>query len=51
MLTIMDSINKAGDSVKDFFISSDRNPVIWIGLFLIGIVVFFLTYNALNKNK
>jgi hypothetical protein len=50
VLGIWESLGKAGDSVRDFLINADRNPVVWIGLFLLGIAVFFFTYNALHKN-
>ncbi len=51
LLGIWESLEKVGDGVKNFLIDSGRNPIIWIGLFLLGLVVFFLTYNALHKNQ
>lgn len=50
LLGIIDTLEKWGDNVREFLIDSGRNPVIWIGLFVLGLVVFFLTYNALHKD-
>lgn len=49
VLGIMESLEKVGDSIKEFLINADHNPFVWIGLFVLGLVVFFATYNALNK--
>ena len=50
LLGILDTFEKLGDGFKNFLIDADRNPVVWIGLFLLGLVIFFLTYNALHKD-
>ena len=47
----MDKINDFLGGVKDFMIDNSDHAILWIVLFFGGILVFFLTYNALNKNK
>lgn len=50
ILGILESLDKIGKSFQDFLIDAERNPVVWIGLFLLGLAVFFLTYRALHKD-
>lgn len=50
VLGILESLDKAGKTVQNFLIGAERNPIVWIGLFLLGLAVFFLTYNALHKD-
>lgn len=49
VLSIMDSINKVADSFKDWIINNSTNPLLWIGLFFLGVFIFAATYRALNK--
>ena len=49
ILGIMDDLNEKLDGVKEWLASSDHN-FIWIVIFFVGIVVFALTYKALNKD-
>ena len=51
MNNIIEAIKEVPDNFKSFFLENNRNPILWIALFFIGIFVFFVTYNALNKNK
>ena len=50
ILGILENLEKVSENIQNFLINEGRNPVIWIGLFILGLVVFFLTYNALHKN-
>ena len=50
ILGILESLEKSTKNIQDFLISEGRNPFIWIGLFILGLVVFFLTYSALHKD-
>lgn len=36
--------------VKDFVLANSRNPFLWVGIILLGLLVFELTYKALNKD-
>lgn len=47
---IWEFINKVADSFKDWIIANSTNPVFYIGLFFIGILVFTFTYRALHKD-
>lgn len=51
MNNIIEWINNLANNFKDFIIKYNTNPVLWIALFFIGILVFLFTYNYLNKNK
>lgn len=51
MEQIKNWIVSAPENFKNFIIENSRNPILWIALFFIGILVFAFTYNALNKNK
>lgn len=49
VLSIIDTLNKWGESLQDFLKSSEHNPI-WVVFFVIGIALFFFTYNSLHKN-
>lgn len=49
ILNIMDSINKVADNFKEWIIENSLNPLLWVGLFFLGILVFVVTYRSLNK--
>ena len=49
VLNIIDSINEVADSFKEWIIDNSTNPLLYIGLFFLGIFVFAVTYRALNK--
>lgn len=51
MSGVLDWLNNLAESFKSFIIDNGRNPILWVALFFAGILLFFLTYNALNKNK
>lgn len=51
MKNITDWITNISDNFKTFIINNSDNALLWICLFFGGVIVFFLTYNALNKNK
>lgn len=44
-------LENISNSFKDFIIDNNTNPVLWIALFFVGILLFYFTYNALNKRK
>lgn len=47
----MDKLNELTEGFRTWIISNSSNPVLWIGIFVVGILVFFLTYESLNKNR
>ena len=50
-LDIIESINEFVDPFKAWVIDNHNNPFMWLGFVLIGIAIFAITYNALNKNN
>ncbi len=48
-LNLWDNIVKLSDKFREFIINNN-GPVLMIALFLIGLLVFTLTWNALHKN-
>lgn len=51
MSNIWESMQKAADSAKEWIIDHQSDPILWIGLFLLGLLIFFVTYNALQREK
>lgn len=51
MLTIVDKLNEISENFKGWMVANESNPLLWIGLFFGGILVFWFTYNSLSKNK
>ena len=51
MLSLWDSINKVAENFKEWIIKNGTNPFLWIGLFLLGLLIFAITYKALQKEK
>lgn len=51
ILNLWEAINKVAGNFRDFIIENGQNPILWTGLFLLGLVIFGITYRALNKNK
>lgn len=49
ILGIMEDLNNKLEGVKKWLASSDHN-FIWIVIFFAGIIIFALTYKALNKD-
>ena len=44
MLSIMETLNEWGDKLKAFVVSNNRNPLFWIGAFVVGLLIFFWTW-------
>lgn len=47
----MEKLNELTEIFRTWIIANSSNPILWIGLFVAGLLVFFLTYGALNKNR
>lgn len=50
ILNIIDKLNDLIEPFKDFMMENHNNPIVWMAIFLIALVVFGLTYNALHKD-
>ena len=49
MLDIIESINVFVEPFKAWVEENHNNPFMWLAFVLIGIAIFAITYNALNK--
>ncbi len=50
VLNIMDTLKELSDKLREWTISNTNNPVFWLLAFLLGLLIFKLTYDALSKN-
>ena len=50
ILNLWDNIEKVSNNFKDWVIENN-GPVLMIALFLTGLLVFGLSWNALHKNN
>lgn len=48
-LDIMETLQSWGDQLKTWTIGATHNPLFWLVLFLLGLAVFKLTYDYLNR--
>ena len=47
---IWNKINEFGVDVKNFFLENNINPFLWVGLFLLGLIIFEFVYKKLSKD-
>ena len=47
---IWNKLNDLGELVKNFFIGNERNPILWVGIIIIGLVIFEVVYKKLHKD-
>lgn len=38
------------ENIKEFVLENSRNPILWVGFVLIGLLVFEFVYKALSKD-
>jgi len=50
-LGIWQNIENFFGNIKEFFIEHGNNPLLWLGIFLLGLLVFELVFQALNKDR
>ena len=50
VLDIWENINKVADNFKGWIIEHSTSPILWVGLFFLGILIFATTYRALHKD-
>lgn len=39
-----------GNDIKDFFIENSRNPLLWIAIIVVGLLIFEFVYKALHRD-
>ena len=44
ILDIWENINKVADNFKDWIIEHSTSPILWVGLFFLGILIPFFIY-------
>lgn len=49
--TFLDWLSGLVEPFRDWIIENHNNPFLWLGLLLLGLVVFGIGYNALHKDK
>ncbi len=49
VLSVMDTLKEFADKLREWTISNTNNPLFWLLAFLLGILIFKLTYDALSK--
>lgn len=50
-LSIIDSLNEWVRPIKAWLDANHSNPMMWLAFFIIGVAVFFMTYDALHKDR
>jgi len=50
-LKIVEDLTKVMKPFKDFIYKNYSNPLLWLGLFIVGLAVFGIVYKALQKEK
>ncbi len=50
LLNVVDFMNDGAKKFQDWIIANQSNPILWIGLFFGGLLIFYMVYSALHKN-
>ena len=51
MANFMNSLEELSNNFQDWIIENQSNPILWVGFLLAGMAVFYVTYNALQREK
>ncbi len=51
ILGIIDTLEEWVKPFRDFVFENSGNPLMWLGFFLIGILVFKIVYDALSTKS
>lgn len=47
---IGDFFVELGNDIKDFFLENSRNPFLWVGIIIVGLLVFEYVYRTLHRD-
>ena len=47
---MMDWLENISGDFKDWITAHGSNPFLWVVIFLVGLIIFAITYNALTKH-
>lgn len=50
VLSIMDTFKEWSEKLREWTISNTNNPLFWLCAFLLGILIFKVTYDSLHKD-
>lgn len=50
ILNIIDTLQEYADKLRDWTIANTNNPVFWLAAFVLGLLIFKFTYDALSKH-
>lgn len=45
-----EKFNEITAEFRDFIVENTRNPFLWVGIIVLGLLVFEFTYKALHKD-
>ena len=51
VLGFFETLQKWSDELKEFMLSNDHNVILFTCLFLVGVAIFAITFNALHKEN
>ena len=51
MNSIWNTIKEFSFAFREWIIKNQSNPIFWMGLFLLGLLITSLIYNALQKER
>lgn len=49
-IEIFKTLEKWSESLKEFMINNDKSVLLYGGLFLVGLAIFGIAYNALHRD-
>ena len=51
ILGVWEKLGEISEVAKDWVLAHQSDPAFWIGLVILGLLVFSVTYNELHKEK
>ncbi len=51
MLTWIKNIEEWLSPFRAWFADNSKNPLFWVGYFILGMIIFTVTYKALNRDR